>query len=48
MKYIIDETLAQAIVDYLSTLPYRNVAVFIDQLMKLEKVKSDVHEEEKK
>ena len=41
MKFIIDEKLAQAILDYLIQKPYREVAALINDLLKLERVKED-------
>lgn len=38
MNYEISEALAQALINYLETRPYREVAPFIDHLLKLEPV----------
>ena len=41
MKFIIDEKLAQAILDYLIQKPYREVAALINDILKLERIKED-------
>ena len=41
MKFIIDEKLAQAILDYLIQKPYREVAALINDILRLERVKED-------
>jgi len=43
--FIIKKDLAQAILDYLATKPYREVFVLIDGLQKLEKSQQEQKEE---